>query len=99
MYTRCSRIHRENDVEGWEIRTRDGESRFFDVAIILFEENRNKIFVFSNSSERLSNDDFLITILDLVHFLPDDFELIRKEIPENPFDVYIETFIEMAKEL
>ncbi len=93
MQSTFRRTFMKNQTEGWLIYNEDGEHRYIDVAIIVFSETRNLLYLFSDSVSRLDNVDYLTTVCNLVHDLPTDFELIKEVTDKKPTEIPIETLI------
>ena len=82
------------NIETWIAYNKIGDHLFYDTIIIIFSKELNKIYLFSDEIERLSNTDYLSIVCNLVHDLPIDFELARIKINVSAFDIPVETLIE-----
>ena len=92
-----SRNYRENNTEGWTIHTKVGKQLCVDKIIIFFEEDTIKVYFFSDSDDRLNNIDYINAVINLVHDLFIDFELIRRKITFDPSEIPLEAFLILAK--
>ncbi|WP_077609737.1 hypothetical protein [Clostridium sp. Marseille-P2415] len=97
MEVTLRRILFEGNVEGWTVYSKTKDCFNIDIVIIIFEENRNLLYLLSDNTDRLDDADYLTNVCNLVHDLPKDFLLVKKEMEGSPTDVLIDTLVEECK--
>jgi hypothetical protein len=88
----------EDKTEGWLIYSKKDEQLCVDVVVIVFSENKNLLYLFSDSTSRLDDVAYLTTVCNLVHDLPTDFELIKKITDRKPTEIPMKILIEKKDE-
>ncbi|MEY8354753.1 hypothetical protein AALB39_15530 [Lachnospiraceae bacterium 54-53] len=91
------RVLLESNVEGWTVYSKTNNCLNIDIVIIIFEENRNLLYLLSDNTDRLDDTDYLTDVCNLVHDLPQDFELVKKKMEVSPTDILIDTLVEECK--
>lgn len=92
------RVQLNNKSEGWIVYCHTEHGKHTDAAVVLFGENENHLYILSDSSERLGDEEYLNAVINLVHDLPNDFCVKKMLLKFSASEYYFDELVNMCYE-